>query len=309
MLTYGADRLVAGCSALALRLGVSPLFIGLTIVAIATSSPELIVSISAGLSGSGAIAVGNVVGSNIANIGLVLGLSAMIYPVVADSKTVAREMPIMAFVVFFLFMLMYNGIIQRYEGIALVILLVVFLRLQIKNAYKERETAAVSSIPQTEEEAEVLKHKSVPLWLSLFYIAIGTASLYFGSDLFLTGAVSIGIAAGVSEAVIGLTVVSVGTSLPELAASGVAAFKKETDMALGNILGSNIFNVLAVLGITSLIIPLEGGDVDYIDLSVMMAFTLGLWLMLHFKLQVSRISGFAFFAIYVLYTIYLFAWT
>ena len=299
LLTYGADRLVAGSSAIALRTGISPILIGLTIVAFATSSPELLVSIVAAFQGKSAIAIGNVVGSNIANIGLVLGATALIYPVKSDPATTNRELPLMIAVVGFLFLLMYNGMITRYEGLALFLLLIAFVLYQIRLARTQMELFE-------DVAEEVVQHNAVPVWLAVFYIVLGTACLYFGSEAFLAGAVEIGQVLGISDAVIGLTLISVGTSLPELATTVMAAIKKETGMALGNIIGSNIFNVLAVLGITGLIIPLDGGDITWVDLWVMMLFSLGIGGLLYYAKVVSRVSGFVLLACYAGYMAWLF---
>ncbi len=298
LLTYGADRLVAGSSAVALRTGISPLLIGLTIVAFATSSPELLVSIVAAFQGKSAIAIGNVVGSNIANIGLVLGVAALIYPVRCERTTLNREVPLMVAVVFFLFVLMYNDMITRYEGIALVLLLIAFMLYQIR-------VARIQMHKFEEQVNEVLAHKTVPAWLAGLYIVLGGVCLYFGSEAFLLGAVAIGEMLGMSEAVIGLTIISVGTSLPELATTVIAAIKKQTGMALGNIIGSNIFNVLAVLGITGTIIPLHSGDINYIDLTVMLLFSAGIWALLFMMRRLNRISGLVLLFGYLAYMWYL----
>ncbi len=300
LLTYGADRLVAGSSALALRTGISPSLIGLTVVAFATSSPELLVSLVAAFQGKSAIAIGNVVGSNIANIGLVLGATALIYPVKSDYQTTNRELPLMIAIVGFLFILMYNGMITRLEGFSLFLLLMAFLIYQIRLARAQMDLF--------EEVAdEVRAHQTVPVWLALFYITLGAGTLYLGSEAFLAGAVEIGQVLGISDAVIGLTLISVGTSLPELATTVMAALKKQTGMALGNIIGSNIFNVLAVLGITGLIIPLDGGDISWVDLWVMLLFSLGVGALLYYSQLVSRLSGFILLSCYTGYMIWLFA--
>lgn len=298
LLTYGADRLVAGSSAIALRTGVSPLLIGLTIVAIATSSPELLVSLVAAFQGSSAIAVGNVIGSNIANIGLVLGTAALIFPVRGDESVTRRELPLMVLIMLFLTALMYNQMITRYEGIALSLLLLAFLMYQIRVAQ-----AQMSAFEETVQE--VLQHQTVPMWLAIFYVVLGTACLYVGSEAFLKGAIQFGQLLGISEAVIGLTIVSVGTSLPELATTLAAALKKQTDMALGNIVGSNIFNVLAVLGITGAIMPLEAGSVSYLDLGYMLAVSFLLWGIMVWKQQVGRLVGGVLLFSYIAYIVFL----
>lgn len=299
LLTYGAGRLVAGSSAMALRTGVSPLLIGLTVVAFATSSPELLVSLVAAFQGSSAIAVGNVVGSNIANIGLVLGVAALIFPVRGDAGITRRELPVMVLALLFFTSLLYNNMISRPEGISLSLLLIAFLMYQTRVA-----RAQMSAFEDTVQE--VLQHKTVPMWLAVFYVVLGGACLYVGSEAFLIGAVGLGGLLGISEAVIGLTIVSIGTSLPELATTLAAALKKQTDMALGNIVGSNIFNVLAVLGITGSIIPLGAGSVSYIDLGYMLALAFVLWGAMAWKQQAGRMLGAGLLFTYAAYITLLF---
>jgi cation:H+ antiporter len=299
-LFYGADRLVKGSSSIAIKTGISPLIIGLTIVAIATSSPELVVSIQAAFKGSPSIAVGNVVGSNIANIGLVLGLTALIYPVKVNRLATNRELWIMVFIVFLMYALMYNHKFTRLEGFLLLGIFAGYVIYQIKMAQGQ--------LYQTDDPdiKEVIKAKSVKLPLAVAYIFLGGVLLIIGADRFLYGAVGIGQAIGISEAVIGLTVVSVGTSLPELATTVVAAFRRQSDMALGNVIGSNIFNVLSVLGITASIHPLTGGDITWTDLNVMLAFSVVLIPVVWFLGKVNRITGAVLFLGYILYMIYLF---
>lgn len=299
-LYYGADRLVAGSSALALRTGISPLLIGLTVVAFATSSPELIVSLKAALQGNPSIAVGNVVGSNIANIGLVLGLTALIYPVRTDRKALNVEMPVMIGVVFLMFVLMYNHMFTRGEGILLIILLLAFILHQIRSAQGQVYAR------KDPEISEIMQKRSIKSWVAVLFVVFGGGLLIFSADIFLYGAIGMGKAIGVSDAVIGLTLVSVGTSLPELATSAVAAFRKESDIALGNIIGSNIFNVLAILGITATVQPLTGGDINWIDLSVMLAFSVLLWPLMRHRMQLGRLKGGFLFAGYAGYIVYLF---
>lgn len=299
LLTYGADRLVSGSSAIALRTGIAPLLIGLTIVAFATSSPELLVSIVAAFQGKSGIAIGNVVGSNIANIALVLGAAALIYPVKAEKNLLKREMPYMVGAVALLYVLMYNDMITRMEGFALILMLLAFLVYQVRRAQVQMDRF-------NEQVEEVMAHKTVPVWLAVFYTVLGAACLYFGSEAFLAGAVDIGTMLGIQDAVIGLTVISIGTSLPELATTIMAALRKETGMALGNIIGSNIFNVFAVLGITAVVIPLEGGGINYIDLSVMMVLTLVIWGLFHYNRLLGRVGGFLLLLSYVAYMVWLF---
>ncbi|MCG5496624.1 calcium/sodium antiporter [Ectothiorhodospira variabilis] len=297
LLTYGADRLVAGSSAIALRTGVSPLLIGLTVVAFATSSPELVVSIMAALQGQSAIAVGNVVGSNIANLGLVLAAAALLYPVRCEQETFKRELPVMVGAVALPFILLYNGMITRIEGMALLLLLVAFVAWQVHLARRQMAGHQVAE--------EVGAYAGITVGRAALFVVFGTGCLYVGSEAFLSGAITIGRALGVSEAVIGLTLVSVGTSLPELATTVAAAFKRETGMVLGNIIGSNVFNVLAVLGITATIIPLGAGGISYVDLSVMLLFALVVWMVFAWRRDMGRLFGVLLLGAYLAYLAWL----
>lgn len=299
-LYYGAEWLVNGSKSIALKTGMSPMLIGLTIVAFATSSPELIVSLKAALQGNPSIAVGNVVGSNIANIGLVLGLTALIYPIRADKNALYREMPLMIAIVFVMFGLMYNHMFTRLEGIFLIILLAGFIFFQSKMAKKQM--GAKMETPSDADDLEEAK----PIGLAFLLITAGAVLLLVGSNWFLYGSKGIGSLLGLSDAVIGLTLVSVGTSLPELATSLIAAIRKESDIALGNIIGSNIFNVLCILGVTATIHPLSGGDITWTDLTVMLAFSVMLWPMMFHKMTLGRVKATLLFGAYVGYLTYLF---
>lgn len=299
LLTLGADRLVAGSSAIALRTGISPLLIGLTVVAIATSSPELMVSLLAALQDRSAIAVGNVVGSNIANIALVLGVAAVLCPVPGSRAVTHREMPVMLGVSILLLVLVFNGFISRLEGVLLLGLLLCFIAFQIVLARRQ--------MTEFSDSEEVLAHQGIGIRRAIVYILIGVVGLYLGSEAFIRGAVDLGMRIGISEAVIGLTVVSVGTSLPELAATVAAAWKRQTDLVLGNIIGSNIFNVLCVLGLTATIVPLHAGGVGLVDLGVMLAFALLVWLLFLYRGRAGRAMGLALLLSYAGYVYYLFA--
>ncbi|SIT66542.1 cation:H+ antiporter [Ectothiorhodosinus mongolicus] len=299
LLAVAADRLVAGSAALALRTGISPLLIGLTIVAFATSSPELFVSLLAAWQGKPEIAVGNVVGSNIANIGLVLAMAAIITRVPGDHRVVRREMPLMVAAVGLLFVLLWNGSLSRLEGVFLLFLLVGFVLWQWRLAAEQRQSSPAAS--------EVLAFSGTGIGRAWLYVALGTVGLYLGSEAFLHGAVDIGRSWGLSEAVIGLTLVSVGTSLPELAATVVGAWKRQVDMILGNIIGSNIFNIFAVLGITASFIPLSIADIGPVDLSVMLGFSVLVLAIFFWRGAIGRGLGLGLLAIYVAYLVFLFA--
>lgn len=246
ILIAGGEVLVRGAVGIALKFNLSPLVIGMTIVSFGTSAPELIVSLKAALEGHPEIAIGNVVGSNIANITLVLGITTMILPISVQKNTLKIDWPIMmaVSVLFYLFIL--NGVLNTWEGATFVLLLLIFVVYQLKSSQKneaddkeELKEEVISKFPS------ILKH--------LIFILIGVVGLAFGADWLLEGAINIAKNFGVSEHVISVTIVAFGTSVPELATSIIAAFKKQMDISVGNLIGSNIFNLLAVLGITSLI--------------------------------------------------------
>lgn len=250
LLLFGGDWLVRGAVDLALRLGISILVVGMTVVSFATSAPELLVSVNAAIDGYTDIAFGNVIGSNIANIALILGITAIIFPISVKEKTYKWDYWFMMFVTGILYLFVFHSrLLGFYKSLVLVILLVVYNAFQIWSSRLQVKRSRENS-----REEEARKARSIG-W-TIFYLSIGVVALKFGSDLLIDGAVSLARQWGVSERVIGITVVSVGTSLPELAASLVAAYKGEQELSLGNLIGSNIFNILAVLGITGIIIDL-----------------------------------------------------
>lgn len=305
-LYFGGNWLVKGAARLANTLGVSPIVIGLTIVAYGTSIPELIVSLRAAIEGNADISTGNVVGSNIANIGLILGLSAIIFPMVVQNQFLRREMPIMIGVSVLLLFLSQNGVLDRTAGILLVIGAVSYTLVAYVLA--KREGAAL--IPEIEEfeEAEGLKTKS-PIPIDLLYIIGGIAVLMVGADRLVFGAVNIARAVGVSELAIGITLVAVGTSLPELATSLIAAFKKESDIAIGNVVGSNIFNILAILGITSIITPINvNPQLLRVDMFVMIGFAI-LLTVFCIEHKLARWEGALLLVAYLAFVIYAFSVT
>jgi cation:H+ antiporter len=264
LLYGGAEGLVRGSSSLSLRMGVTRLVVGLTVVAFGTSSPELVVSVEAALKGSPDIAVGNVVGSNIMNIALILGIACMIYPIRKSGSLLFIQIPIMIAVSAALLLVLMDGKIQRWEGLLLLSGIVCYTAFSIAHAKSiKRKRARDGDAPYVPEA----KRK---LWLDSAYIGIGGASLVAGGILLIRGAVSIASAIGISQAVIGLTVAAVGTSLPELATSVVASVRGESDISMGNIVGSNIFNILAILGIASLISPLVIENIRIVDLAAML---------------------------------------
>lgn len=281
ILLVGGKILVDGASAIAARLGLSAGLIGLTVVAFGTSAPELLVSITAALKGSSDIAIGNVVGSNISNITLVLGTTALIYPILITRPILKLDytFTLITSVVFFL--LSWNGIISLGEGILLVVLLVGV------NFYFFKK---IERIEIDTDESSQLKSKS-PIF-SISMILLGIAGLYFGSGLFVDNGVIIAGTLGISERIVGVTVIAIGTSLPELATSVIAALKKETDIAIGNILGSNIMNVLCIIGITAIVKPIDVSPLFiYNDYLWMIGFTLLILPLMRINWHISRLSG------------------
>lgn len=246
-LYYGANWLVRGSSRLAISFHISPLIVGLTVVAVGTSMPELLVSVTAALEGQSDISVGNIVGSNIANIGLILGISGLIRPLKVHVSIVRREIPIMITVAIFSYLIILDGQIGRLDGILLVFGYLAFTGLFYFLATQERSEAKLDDLPAN--------GSSINRWWELGYVTVGVIVLMLGANWLIDGAVAIARSIGVSELVIGLTMVAVGTSLPELATSAVAAFKGESDIAIGNVVGSNITNILLILGTTVTIRP------------------------------------------------------
>jgi cation:H+ antiporter len=251
LLVWGADRLVAGASAFARNLGVSPLVIGLTIIGFGTSAPELVVSAVATLKGNAGLAVGNAIGSNIANMGLVLGITAMIYPLRLESTALKREYPMLLLIMLVCFLMALDGTYSHFEGWTLIISLLLVV-IWIIHIGLHRPL----SDPLAEEfDAEI--PRDVPTKVAIFWLTVGLIVLPVSSIFLVDGAVTIARYLGVTDTVIGLTIVALGTSLPELATAVTAALHREDDLAIGNIIGSNIFNLLGVLGIAAVLQPVE----------------------------------------------------
>ena len=288
LLYLGSEALVRGSSSLALRFGISPLIIGLTIVAFGTSAPELVVSISAALKGSSGVAVGNVVGSNIFNVAAILGITALIRPPSVHLSLIRREIPILIVVSVFGFGLITFGHISRVAGFLLFAGLCIYTITSIRRA--KRETIIDQDAPS--------KPPELSAWLCSILIASGLGLLIWGSQMFVTGAVNTARSFGVPEATIGLTIVAAGTSLPELATSVVAAFKRESDIAIGNIVGSNIFNILCILGITACIQPIDVVGIGMLDLAFMLGLSLLLLPFAFTQRSISRSEGVVFLSIY-----------
>lgn len=293
LLFGGGEILVRGAVALARSLGLPTIVIGLTIVAYGTSAPELVVSIQAAIKGYASIALGNVIGSNISNILLVLGGSALIYPIVCGENK--RDSFVMTSAVLLLIFFCFDGNLSPLEGVIFLALLVSYTIWIFKSG------------KGTSEVKEEIPETHLKIWQSLLFIISGIAMLVFGSDFLVEGGVTIAKSMGVSEAVIGLTLVAVGSSAPELVTSIVAAFRKHSDVAIGNIVGSNIVNVLGILGITGTIMPVsvEQKFLDF-DLWVMIGVTVLMVIAMNTGKKVSRLEGLVFFAGYIAYTAYQF---
>ncbi len=247
LLVVGGEFLVRSSVALSFRLKLSKMVIGLTVVSFATSAPELLVSIQAALDGLSDISLGNVIGSNIANIGLVLGITAIISPLAIDRDFYRFNWPVMLLLSAGLYVLLMDGVLTRLEGFILFLSLVVYLFLLIRRARK----LSATDVEEVDDSLQKTSNFKIIIWL-----LIGGCALYFGSELLVTGAETIALKMGISEGVIAVTLIAVGTSVPELAASVIAALKQEKAISLGNLIGSNIFNIASVLGITSLIQPI-----------------------------------------------------
>lgn len=305
LLVIGAEGLVRGASRLAAVMGISPLVIGLTVVAFGTSSPELAVSVQSGLAGQGDIALGNVVGSNIFNILFILGLSAAISPLVVSKQVIRLDVPIMIGVSLLILFLGFDGKISRLEGILMfggIVAYTVFLFYQTR-----KENGKIND--EFARQYGIRNGKSYRSWaLNLIMIAGGLALLVLGSRWLVDGSIAIARALGVNELVIGLTIVAAGTSLPEVATSAIASIRGERDIAVGNVVGSNIFNILAVLGLASAISP-NGIAVSTaalrFDIPVMIAVAVACLPIFFSNRMISRWEGLVFLGYYVAYAVYL----
>ena len=288
----GADFLTEGASALARRMHVPEIVIGLTIVAAGTSAPELFVSVVSALNGTPDLAVGNVVGSNTMNCMLIVGCAAMVAPMTISRSTVRKDIPFAVMASILLTCIALDNYLGRIDGIILLLGFVVFMAytlLQAKNGQAE---------PQTEV-------RQLNPWLSLLFLVIGLAMLVAGSNVFVGSASSVAAALGISEGVIGLTVVAGGTSLPELATSVVAARKGQSAIAIGNVIGSNVFNILLILGMTAVISPLQIEGITTIDMAVMLISVILVWLFSFTRFTVERWEGALLVGGYLVYLVWL----
>jgi cation:H+ antiporter len=300
LLAGGGELLVRGASSLGLLARLTPAVVGLTVVAMGTSMPELVVSVNAALRGSPALAVGNVVGSNIFNVAAILGIAALIAPLRIQGNSLRLEWPVMFLAAFQLHLLARDGLVDRLEGGFLFVALITFVAYVV---YVARRSAAVPVGEEYAETMSVLGGEGVRAWtLSSLAVLAGMGLLMAGASFLVEGAVDLARAAGVSETVIGLTVVAAGTSLPELAASAVASWRGRDDMAVANVIGSSIFNVLGILGVTALIHPLPvPPEIIARDNWWMLGLSLLLWPLMRRGMRVTRLEGGILLSVFFVY--------
>ena len=299
MLYFGADWLVQGAVTIALHFGLSPLLVGLTVVALGTSLPEALVSVQASLDNQGGMALGNVIGSNILNIALILGISALIQPLKVDSHLVKADVPLLVGASFLLIVLLEDFHISRMEGAFLLLGIVFYVTGNIMSVKKN--SPAENKIEGMEIPEDPKKH----LLRDIGFLILGLLALSFGSNFLVSGAVDLARLWELSEALIGLTIISIGTGTPELATALMAAYRKTADIAIGNAVGSNIFNILFVVGLAGLVAPMDATGINSSDLYVMFGLTILLLPTVWTGMVLSRKEGFIFLVIYVSYLYYL----
>ena len=293
VLIFSGDYLVKGAVGIAEKFKISPLFIGMTVVSFGTSAPELFVSIKAAMDGSPDLAIGNVIGSNIANIALVLSITILIFPIIVDRNSKIIDWPMMMFssILFYVFSL--DNVISPLEGGIMVAILLVFTFLLIRNSRKLNLNL--------DEDVDGTPSN---MWLTSLYLVGGLIGLKFGADWFVEGAKGVAKSFGMTDKLIGVTIVAFGTSVPELVVSGVAAYRRQTDISLGNLVGSNIFNILIVLGITSLIMPIQVSEsVMSFDMYWMLGIALALYPMMFIGKKMGRIHGLILLSAYITYIV------
>lgn len=295
LLFISGKYLVDSSVSLARRFRIPTMIIGLTVVAFGTSAPELLVSVQAAVKGFPEIAMGNVVGSNISNILLVLAITALVYPIPVPKKSVRFDWPILMFVSLLLFAFAWDGVLSRLEGLIFILLLLVYLGIAIRQSRKGKKA---------KQEKEELKGKQMKPWIALVIFLVSCGGLALGADLLVDNAAIIAGGLGVSQRVISITMVAVGTSIPELATSVIAALRKETDIAVGNIIGSNMMNILSVLGVTSLIGNISVDQaISHFDIPWMLAVTVLLLLIMlpASRAKIVRWEGILMIVIYLIY--------
>lgn len=305
LVLFGADRLTDGATALARRFGVTEMVIGLTVVAFGTSLPEFVTSFMSTLKGSSDISIGNIVGSNIFNTLVIVGASALVYPIVIRKSTVTKDIPFSVLASIMLIVVVFDvaldgaamNILARTDGLLMLGFFSVFMAYTF---FMARNTEELS----TSNESNV-PVKQMPYWKIFLFIVLGLAGLVLGGNLFVESACDIALSLGISETVVGLTIVAAGTSLPELATSVVAARKGSSAIAIGNVVGSNIFNIFFVMGMCATIAPMKVGNISYIDLALMLVSMLMLWGFSFSKRKIERWEGALLIIVYLIYLSYL----
>jgi cation:H+ antiporter len=308
LLIVGAEALVRGASKLAAAVSISPLVIGLTIVAFGTSSPEMAVSVSSALQGQADIAVGNVVGSNIFNVLFILGISAIIAPLIVAKQFIRFDVPIMIGVSVLALLFGLDGSISRPEGLILFTGIVAYTAFLIIQSRRENKAKANASPDEFEKEYSDKPKSTADFIKNIVFIVVGLGMLVLGSRWLVDGAIALAKTLGVDDVVIGLTIVAAGTSLPEVATSIIAAIKGERDIAVGNVVGSNIFNILAVMGLSAAVAPSGlpvAPSIEYFDVPVMIAVALACLPIFFTGWAIARWEGFVFLGYYVAYTVFL----
>ncbi len=299
LLVKGGDYLVDGSVAIAKRAKLSEMVIGLTVVGFGTSMPELLVSAQSALMGSSGIAIGNVVGSNISNIALILGLTAIVHTIPSQKITLKLDLPFMLLSFALFVAIAMTGTIGRVTGVIAVIMLICFVTYQVRLSRKasKKEEKLAAENPQT-----VSNEEPMALWKAILLVIVSFLAMVFGANVLVEGASNIARQLGVSDRIIGLTIVAIGTSLPELFSSVMAAVKGKTDMAIGNIIGSGTFNILCVIGVSAIITPITGTNIGFaFDYALMVFLGVLLWLFLRSKYLLERWEGIVFTTIYIAY--------
>jgi len=291
-LVIGAEVMIRGAVELALRARISPLVIGLTVVSMGTSAPELLVSLLAAMKGSSAIAIGNVVGSNIVNISFILGLCVVVFPIEVDRDARRIHWPVMMIVSLAFWFLLADDHFTRWEGLLFFTLLVIYVAWMVITSRRATLGNPDAHVP------------TVPMWRSLLFLVVGIVGLAQGADWFVEGSVGIARGLGVSEQLIGVTVVAIGTSLPELVTSLLAAMRKQADISLGNLIGSNVFNLLGIIGISSMVLPIHVDRAAFtLDIVAMLAISMALYPLMRIGDRIGRWQGLILVAAYVIFVV------
>jgi hypothetical protein len=302
LVLWGADKLTDGSVAIAQKMRVSQVIIGLTVVAMGTSMPEFSVSLVSALKGTSDLAIGNVIGSNIINSLFIVGVSAMFSPILITPITIKKDIPFALVSSVVLMMLCYDGMIGRIDAGIIFAMFIIFMIKTLQEAKSDvKIDKANSKSIISENIISEKQHKKI--WVSVIWIIVGLLCLILGSNLFVSGAVKVASSLGVSDAIIGLTIVAGGTSLPELATSVVAARKGDSGIAIGNVIGSNIFNILAILGVTGLIHPMLLQGITMFDISIMVISMILIWFLSFTKYTIERWEGFCLIVVFIGYMV------